>query len=149
MEYFWENDQRSEFLTYFGVQSGPKIGPLRPIFSTHLKVLAMCMWSNTDVKPVETSWENYQRTEFWWGPKWPRNWASEAHIPHTAESTCNEHVKRCWCDTSENFEKVTKVDNFDLRWGPKFGLCGPYCTHLWKYFQWAYKARLIWIQRIK
>ena len=33
----------------FGTQSGPKIGPLRPIFSLHLKVLAMSMWSNTDV----------------------------------------------------------------------------------------------------
>ena len=41
------------FFYLFGVQSGPKIEPLRPILSTHLKVLAMRTWSNTDVKRVE------------------------------------------------------------------------------------------------
>ena len=28
------------------------------------------------------------------GPKWPKNWASEAHILHTSESNWNEHVKK-------------------------------------------------------
>ena len=28
------------------------------------------------------------------GPKWSQDWAAEAHIPHTAKSTCNEHVKQ-------------------------------------------------------
>ena len=49
---------------YFGAQSGTKIGPLRPTFSTHIKVLALSMWSNTDVKSVKTFWENYQRPDF-------------------------------------------------------------------------------------
>ena len=31
VENFWENDLRRIF-TYFGAQSGPKIGPLRPVF---------------------------------------------------------------------------------------------------------------------
>ena len=36
------------------------------------------------------------------GPKWPNIFgASEAHIPH--KSTCNDHVKQYWCETSENF----------------------------------------------
>ena len=52
------------FFTYFGVQSGPKIGPLRPIVSTHLKVLAMSIWSKTDVKPVKKFWESDQTTQF-------------------------------------------------------------------------------------
>ena len=37
------------------------------------------------------------------GPKWSQNWASAAHIPHIAESTCNEHVKQFWRETFENF----------------------------------------------
>ena len=82
--------------TYSGAQSGPKTGPLGPIFSTHLKVLAMSMWSNTGVKPVKTFWKNDQRPEFvlLWGPKWSPNCAFKAHIPHTTECTCNEHVKQ-------------------------------------------------------
>ena len=59
------------FLTYLGAQSGPKIGPLRLIFSTHLKVLGMSMWSNTVVKPVKTFWEITKHHKFFllWGPK--------------------------------------------------------------------------------
>ena len=33
----------------------------------------------------------------------PKNRASEAYILFTSESTCNEHVKQYWCETSENF----------------------------------------------
>ena len=59
---------KTGIFTYFGTQSGPKIGPLRPIFSTHLrlKVFAMSMWSDTDVKmkPVKTFWESDQTLEF-------------------------------------------------------------------------------------
>ena len=62
------------------------------------------MWSNTDMKPVKTFWENDQRPEFViiFGSKWLQNLASEAHIPHTTENTSNEHVKQYWCKTSEN-----------------------------------------------
>ena len=66
-----ENDQRPEFFTYLGAQSGPKIGTLRHIFSTPLKVLGMSMWSNTVVKPVKTFWESDQTPEIFFtlGPK--------------------------------------------------------------------------------
>ena len=50
-----ENNQRPGFLLIYGAQCGPKIGPLRPIFSTYLKLFAMSMWSNTDVKK---NWES-------------------------------------------------------------------------------------------
>ena len=94
--------------TYFGAQSDPKIEPLRSILSTHLKVLAMSVWSNMGATPVKTFWENDQRPEFllfaYLGAQsGPKNWASEAHIPHTAETTCNEHVKQYWCETSPEF----------------------------------------------
>ena len=61
--------------------------------------------------------------------------ASDAHIFHTSKSACNEHVKQCWCETSEDvFEKMTKDWNFYLFWGSKWpqksGLPGPYSTHL-------------------
>ena len=42
---------KTRILTYLEAQSGPKIGLLRPIFSTPLKVLALSMCSNIDVKP--------------------------------------------------------------------------------------------------
>ena len=63
--------QKTGIFNYFGAQSAPKIGLLRPIFSILLKVLAMSMWSNTDVETMNTFWENEQRPEFWliWGPK--------------------------------------------------------------------------------
>ena len=34
------------------------------------------------------------------GPKWPKNWASEAHILHIYKSTWNEHVKQYVCETT-------------------------------------------------
>ena len=136
-----------------------------------------------------------------WGPKWHKNWTSEAHILHTYKSTCNEHVKQYWCEISENFlRKLPKTWFFTYLWenGPKIGplrpifhtlmkvlainmrsnndvkpvktfcesdlslwfwlilgskmarklgLWGPYYTHPWKNLQWAYKTRLMWIQR--
>ena len=105
MRHQWENfekmtkDRNFDFL---GAQSGPKIGPLRPIFSKHLKVLGMSMWSNTVVKPVKTFWESDQTSEIFLtlGPKMAQ----------------------------------------------KLGLWDLYFTHLWKYLQCAYKARLMWIQ---
>ena len=43
-------------IVYFGAQSDPEIGPLRPIFNTPLKVAQIDMYTKTettDVKPVE------------------------------------------------------------------------------------------------
>ena len=55
---------KTRIFTYFGAPSGPKIGPLRPIFYTHLEVHAMSMWSHTDVKPVKTFCGSDQMQEF-------------------------------------------------------------------------------------
>ena len=33
-----------------------------------------------------------------------------------------------------------------LKIAQKLGLWGPYCIYFWKWLQWAYKARLMWIQ---
>ena len=62
---------KTGIFTYFGCKSGPKIGPLRTIFSTHLKVLAMSMWRNTDFKSVKTLWESDKTPQLWLtlGPK--------------------------------------------------------------------------------
>ena len=52
----------------------PKSGPLRPISSTHLKVLAMSMWSNTDVKPLQTLFRKWPKSGIltFIGPKTPQ-----------------------------------------------------------------------------
>ena len=97
-----------------------KIGHLRPIFSTHLKVIAMSMYSNTDVKPVKTFWEN--SPEFWltlgskmapklglWGPY-------STHCWKYLQWACGTILM--W-NHWKHFEKVTKVQNFCLLWGPK------------------------------
>ena len=73
------------------------------------------MHTKTDAQPVEIFWENDQDRNFdlFGGPKWPQNWASEAHILHTSKSTWNEHVKQYCCETSENFfEKLPNTTNF-------------------------------------
>ena len=93
--------------TYFEAQSGPKFGPLRPIFSTHLKVLAMSMsWKQYWCETSQNLWESDQTPNFLylrWGPKWPRNWVFEAHILHISESSTNEHKKQDWCESRVNF----------------------------------------------
>ena len=110
-------------LTYLGAQSGPKIGPLRSIFSTHLKVLAMSMWSNTVVKPVKTFWESDQTPEIFltlgpkmaqkldlWGPYFTHlwNWLQ-----------CAYKARLMWIQT-KRFNKIFKNLNFDSFWGPKW-----------------------------
>ena len=58
---------------------------------------------------MQNQWKIFEKMTKDWnfdlfgGPKWPKNWASEAHILHTSKSTYNEHVKQYWCATSENF----------------------------------------------
>ena len=155
VEIFLRKCSKTRIFTYFVTQSAQKFGPLRHmIFSTHLKVLAMSKLNNTDVKPVETFWENDQwpefllvwgakmvpklglwgpySTHFWkylwaseailmwnlwklfekvtkvqnfhllWDPKWPKNWAFEAHIVHISESSSNEHIMQDWCESRGN-----------------------------------------------
>ena len=74
------------------VASGPKIGPLRPIFSTHLK--------SSFKEHVKPYWceigENFfekvtkdQHFDWLWGPKWPKNWTFETHIVHNSDSCSN------------------------------------------------------------
>ena len=52
-------------MIYFGVWNDTETGPLRPIFNKPLKVAQIDMQTMTDVKPVETFWENDQRLEFY------------------------------------------------------------------------------------
>ena len=123
VEIFWENDQRPVFWLIWGPKVAQKNGPLRPIFSTHLKVLGMSMWSNTVVKPVKTFWEITKHQKFFllWGPKWPRNWAFEAHILHISESSC----KQDWCESRPNFStkysKTWILTHLEAQNSPKFG----------------------------
>ena len=68
------------------------------------------------------------------GPKWPQHWASDAHIPHTAESTWNEHLKLYWCETSENVLKKWPnsriLTYFGVRNGPKKWAFGAHIVHI-------------------
>ena len=124
-EKFLRKWPKTGMLTYLGAQSGPKIGPLRPIFYTHLKVLGMSMWSNTVVKPVKTFEKETKHQKFFllWGPKWPRNWAFEAHILHISESSSNVHIKQDWCESRPNFStKYSKAWIFTLLEAQNLGL---------------------------
>ena len=112
-------------VTYFGVQWGTKIGPLRPIFSTHLKVYAMSMWRITDVKPVKTFRENDQSNFDYFRAQMAPTLGLGAYIPYTTEGTCNEDVKQCWCETSENYlrkwPRSAILNYFGVQNGPKHG----------------------------
>ena len=44
-----------------------------------------------------TEYPNY---DLFQGPKWPRNWPSEADIEHTSKSNFNWNVNQDWCETS-------------------------------------------------
>ena len=92
-----------------------KIGPLRPIFNTPLKV-AYQVWYETS----GTLLENDQRPEFLLilQSERPQNWASGAHILHTSKSTCSEHVKQYWCETV-NFLRKWPTTEFWLTLGPR------------------------------
>ena len=54
---------------------------------------------------MENFWENEKTWIFtYFGVQSrPKIQTSEAHILHTSKSTCKEHVKQYWCETSENF----------------------------------------------
>ena len=122
-------------MIYLGAQNDPEIGPLVPIFNTPLKVAQIDIYTKTDAKPVDFFLEMTKDRNFdlFGGPKWPKYWASEAHILHTYKSTWNEHVKQYCCETSENvLRKWPNTRNLSYFGGPKMGLWGPYFTHLWK-----------------
>ena len=99
--------------TYFGAQSSPEIGPLRPIFSTHLKVLAMSMWSITGVKPVKTFWEIGQIPAFWLtlGPKIAQNLGFQGpyYINPGSQIPQVEARKRCSRDLLTSSGRATAL----------------------------------------
>ena len=57
------------------------------------------------------------------------NWASRSHIPHTHESSCNQHVKQYLCETSERYlskwPKSRILTYFGVQNGPKIWPLGP------------------------
>ena len=94
-----ENILRKWPKTYLGVQNGPKIGPVRPIFYLPLEVATMNMWNNTNVKPTESSTVKNR----YLGPiSGSQNWAFEAHIVHISESSSNHYRKQDWCEFRGN-----------------------------------------------
>ena len=90
--------------TYLRAQIGPKGGPLSLILHTPLKELAMCVWSNTNVKPVHFFCESGQCPQFWLtlGSKMV-NWAFVAYVVHPSESSSNEHIKQNRCESRGTF----------------------------------------------
>ena len=90
----------------FGAQSGPKIGPLRTIFST--QYLQWTRWT-LEAKLMWNQWKHfekvtkYQTFDLIWGPKRPRNWAFEAHNFHISASSFNGHIKQDWCESRGSF----------------------------------------------
>ena len=80
-----------------------------------------------------------------------QNWASEAHIPYTTESTCNEHVKQYECEISENFLRKWSdsrlLTYFGVHNGPKIGPLRPILYTPLKIAPMSIKTRLMWIQR--
>ena len=134
---FLENDQRRDFFINFGAQSGPTIGPLRPIFSTHLKVLAMSMWSNTDVKQVKTFWEKDQRPELWlilatkmapklglWGPISTHRWKY-------LKWTCEAILMWNYWNLLRKWPKPRILTYFGVQMAQN-GPLRPIFSHLWK-----------------
>ena len=69
---------------------------------------------------MQNEWKHFEKmTQNWnlyyFGAKGGSNWTSEVNILHKSKSTSNDHVKQYWWETCENFfQKVTKVQNFDL-----------------------------------
>ena len=100
---------------------------------------------------VLRKWQKIDRNFYlFWGPKWPTNWTTEAHIIYTCERTCNDHVKEYWCKTSEDilrkWPKTWNVTNLGAQMAPNLALWGPFSKHRWKYLQWAVEVILMWNQ---
>ena len=126
---FFRKWPKTRIFTYFGVQSGPKIGPLRPIFQyLQWACEAIMMWNQWKLFEKVTKVQNF---DILWGPKWPKNWAFEAHIVHISESCSNDHKKaRLMWIQGKLFNKI--VENLNIFWliwrskmAKKFGPLGP------------------------
>ena len=106
---------KTRIFTYFVIWSGPKIGPLRPIFSSHLKLLAMSMRSNTDMKRMRIF-------TYFWAKMAPK-------LGHCVPYSTHGWMYLQWaCEAVlmwNHFEKVTEVQNFYLLSGPKWPKIGP------------------------
>ena len=116
---------KTGIFTYFGAQSGPKIGPLMPIFFHTFK--STC---NEHVKQYccETS-ENILR-------KWPntrdltnfgaQNGPQIGPLRHIAEGSSNKYINQAWCDPRANFlTKYSKTLILTHLEAQKFGPLGP------------------------
>ena len=140
---------------------GPEIEPLGHIIEIHIKVpplnLRPEIWSiwglkmtrkyglwgqySTHWRLMQIQWKLFAKMTkdrnfyLFLGPKVAKNWASEAHILHKFESTCNEHVKQYCCETSENFLRkrpnTRNLTNFGAQNGPQIGPLRPiFCKSL-------------------
>ena len=139
VENFWQNDQRPEFLLIWGPK-WPKnwtseahiLHTSKSTCNEHVKQY----WCGTS-EIISRKWPKTSISTYFGAPNGPQNWASQAHIPHTTKSTCNELVKQCWCETSEKFlrkwpKSRIMTSTLGSKIGKKMGLWGPYCAHLWK-----------------
>ena len=134
---------------YFGAQKLDLWGP----YSTRLKVLAMSMWSNTDVKPAKTFWESGQSPEFLltlgskmaqklglWGPYCTHFGAQKLDLWGPYSTRLKVLAMSMWSNTdvkpAKTFWESGQSPEFLLTLGSKMAqkldLWGPYCTHLWK-----------------
>ena len=85
------NGWRPELWSISGPKMTQKLG-LWGLYSTHLlKQLKLTCKSRL----MQNQWKLFEKmTKDWnldlfWDPKWPKNWASEAHILHTSKSSYN------------------------------------------------------------
>ena len=134
----FENMTKDLNFDLFWAQNGPKIGPLRPIFHTLLKVLDTSMWSNTDMKPMKTLWGSEQSPQFWLnlGSTMAPNWIFGTHTVHIYESSPNEHIKQDWCESRGKFltkySKIWFLTHLEVQNGPKTRFSGAYLLHTYK-----------------
>ena len=121
----------------FRGQSGPNFVPLKPIFSTHLKVNAM---SNLEQYWCETSenvlrkWPNTRIFYLICGPKWPRKlgiW--RPYCTHLWKQLHWEYKASLLWIQRKLFNKIFENLDFDSFGGPKWpkslGLWGPFRTY--------------------
>ena len=100
---FWENDWRAELWSI----SGPKMTAKLVLWGRYW--IHLYKWLQFTCKPwlIWNQWRNIlgklpnTRIRPIWGPKVAQKWASDAHILHSSKSTCSEHMKQYWCETSE------------------------------------------------
>ena len=125
----------TRIFTYSGAQSNPKIGPLRPISSTHLKVLVKQYWG----KLSENCWRKLPKTLNFnlFGAQNGTKIGLLRPIFHAPlkllamsmwSNTDVKPVKKFWdCDISPEFWLT-----LESKMAPKLGCWGSYGTHLWK-----------------